>query len=1044
MTVDTKAGKINKQGPIASLEGGFEFSDDDKFLFNGDQFVQFIAEPPRAVEASANSLIYMSGDQVLLSKTYSSYKNSDGVFRLIDGNPVSTGTYTGVPTGDYDHVVVGYDVGVSTDTIKFWAKKYIPTELIRVDYSHDGEYFFEVPTHEGNVSYIFDDALKIKSTEISPSGQYEYTVVLGKTYTAKYWRIRSFIYTHNISKVTDADGKDITLATTSGLPAPSSTYSNLGFYYNNNGVEGSLIEHESEYGTVTDNGDGTYTLASGKYEPGAGNLGTVYAGAGSISVEEYIYGQYSTYKCLPDEPGCGYSVCAYGSPSVFPSCFEETVHTYLDRVETLYQALTASDLTITSSPEYISTDVDDRLPSYMENQTGPSGGIVKTVFRYTVDTVTKSEVTYNSISGNSIEAASLVGWGATDDLEPGQLFICTYPMELTQVKVIEREGPQLRYWESDGSEATTNIVSLDGIYDVSYDTADEAFYAVKFNGSGGVGSPSVNDDFSSGTGSSFDLTRWSSYGNGFYRDPDVDCLVFSNTVSGIYLSGNLVSTSYLTSDFDITLPAVITTMSGESYYGCSIRDSVNGNQVAGIYARGDWGVDTASQGISAAAIDSFINATDSVVEVRDLRLLPESLPEDEFSHALTYTTSSGWFYSRVNITSPGTNEIESRFSSVGPSIREDGFSVLLDNGGDTISDGGSVYFTTEHVFDSGINSSDVEFYISYVDTSENVQLSYDDGSSHILLDRGIETFDADFRVDIAGAANNFVTVSSTSFSASGDLDWTIPCLEVYTLDVDGELTQVSGVSTAAGVVMGTFDVLGSSDAVYEDYFNKVSIITTNQTESEGGSMVLRVGEDLYKYNKTTLPLTSRETGTSASVLSSGTLPSVYTKGLNYDAYVVGGISYLQEDGARGGVFLKTISDATLTNTPHETELDIGSDSTPFARDPEDVGVVHTVVDGDVYLYNLDEDSVAFCNIVSSDPILPASSDYSSTITARVINMFGQPLSGKRVSFAITSGAGSLAPSYGCSTSSGTVSTVFTSSSTTGTSVITATASNDTC
>ncbi|MCK5020269.1 MAG: hypothetical protein KAS32_24735, partial [Candidatus Peribacteraceae bacterium] len=225
---------------------------------------------------------------------------------------------------------------------------------------------------------------------------------------------------------------------------------------------------------------------------------------------------------------------------------------------------------------------------------------------------------------------------------------------------------------------------------------------------------------------------------------------------------------------------------------------------------------------------------------------------------------------------------------------------------------------------------------------------------------------------------------------------------------------------------------------------QVSIITTNQTEAQGGSIFIGVGSDLYKYNKTTLPLEGRETGTSVAVLASGTLLDEYTRGLNYDGYVVGGVSFLTNDEERSGVFLRTVSDSTLLVTGYESQLDTVSDNVPFARDVEDFGVLYTVIDNDVYLYNADENSVAFCNIVSSDSILPASSSYSATITARVVNMFGSPLQGKSISFSITSGDGSLSPTYGCSTSSGTVSTTFTAASSVGTSVITATASNDSC
>ena len=74
-----------------------------------------------------------------------------------------------------------------------------------------------------------------------------------------------------------------------------------------------------------------------------------------------------------------------------------------------------------------------------------------------------------------------------------------------------------------------------------------------------------------------------------------------------------------------------------------------------------------------------------------------------------------------------------------------------------------------------------------------------------------------------------------------------------------------------------------------------------------------LGFTMNAYNKTTLPLEGRETGTSVAVLASGTLLDEYTRGLNYDGYVVGGVSFLTNDEERSGVFLRTVSDMNMRN-----------------------------------------------------------------------------------------------------------------------------------
>jgi len=997
--------------------------------------------------ASANSVVYMSADQVYFKRSYSSYLNSNGDYRFIDGNPTSDGNDTGRPSEYYDHVIVGYNSSITTDTVKFWAEDYIPVELVRVDYSHDGEYFFEVPTHEGNVSFVFDDSIKIYETEDVPSGQYIYTVALPQQYTAKYWRVRSFISTHNMDEVAqDITGKDILMSTTSGLPASSNEYGSGYFYYNSNDVVDTSVAQTTSYGGTSVNYDGTYDLSDVKFY--STTPGTVEAGAFSILIQEQIYSYHTFYRCAVGWPVCTLSCNHPGNNYIdFPECYESFIRTDLDSVNTLFYAENTEDFDLSGvGYQFVDVTVDGYLPEYSYTYgPGPNGGNLIATVQYSIGSSIRRRTSYNSINGNTLGAVSISNWPSYWDFPSAQNFYYSYPMKLTQVKIPKRTGPQLRYWESDGSTAVTNTSVLDNVYDMVYDIADEAFYVVRFNETGGVGNPIIHDNFSTVSGESFNTAVWDIYGNSFFKDALSNCLVFENTVSGVRVGSDLLSKAYFTGDFDTTLPVVVDTLSGTGYYGSVVRDVDNDNQVGGIYAIGEWGTDPADRGLTAVVIDSLTNATDSVVSFNSLRIDPYNLLEGEASHTFDYITGSGWYYTRENITYPGQYEIDSRFSAPNAIVVEDGFSVVLEDNDQTVSNGSSVSFVTERFTISGINSDTVDLYTTHIDSTDNIQFSYDDTVvNDTLLNRTVETFGANLKANITGATTNFITASSTSFDSNGAVGWDIPCLEVYTLNSDGDLSTVSGVSTGAGVVLQTFDIIETPGGRYEDWFGKVSIITTNETEAQGGSIFLRVGTDLYKYNKTTLPLTGRETGTNVSVLASGTLPYEYTKGFNYDDYVVGGVSFIVFDEERSGVFLRTVSDSTLLLSGYESQLNLVNDDVPFARDAEDSGVLYTVIDNDVYLLNADETSVAFCNVVSSDPILPASSSYTATITARVVNMFGEPLQGKKISFSITSGDGSLTPTYGCSTSSGTVSTVFTAASSVGTSVITATASNDSC
>lgn len=1035
--MDTRAGKLPKHGPIVSLSGA-SFGPADKLLYNGKQFIKFTPRIPKAVEASARSVLYVTDDGIVDGNIYASFRNSDGEFRFIDGNPTYTGEYTGTPTDDYHYVVIGYDTPVTTDTILFWAEEYVPVGLVRIDYSYDGVTFYTVPTHVGNVSYEFDDTIKIYSTESSPAGQYKYTVDLGSTYTARYWRIRSFLYSYNTSAVSDVNGKDVTLTTTSGLPSSSTSYLLGDFYYNSKVASYGLKEHTTTYTDVSY--DGTkYTLSNVKFVPGS-DLGTVYAAGATISLEEYLYTTKKVLVC--DEDSCGSFICRYGSPDTYPDCFSYEVYTKLDGTNILYQSKSYSSLTLSSSPQYVDMDVVDFMPSYDSTATGPNGGELVTTLKYVVGERVKAGATYTSITGNDINSVTINGWADTDDLSAGNYFLYLYPMKLTQVRVFEKQGPQFTFWESDGDVSVSNILSVSNVYDVAYDTADNVFYVIGFSENAGTGTPSVQDDFSAGVGSHFDTDKWYSSGNGFYRDTYDDALVFLNTSSGTYAYGSLESKSYFSSDYEVSLSTTVDTTTSGGFFGLFSVDKEENNELVYSVVYGDWG-STSSASLHGGVVSSIENYTDGVISIRNLKFDPTSLPTGTYKHKFTYTSST-WYYTRTNITSPGSNEVSSTDVGVGPFINTHGVSVMLDSGGRDINSGSFVEIITSFGSVTGVSSRSLTLSNSYVSSSGFAYSYFDDGTEQTIIASTVDYASTGMKIDIRGDTTNFVTVSSTGVTSTGSTSMDVPCLYVSVINEEGSLTTVSGVSDAGGNVITYLDLIADPAYTYDSLYGKVSIATTHETAAAGGSVFIRVGQDLYKYNKAVLPLTTNEDGSSAVASVKSVFPSDYIYGFMYDDYVVGGLSYLYHDQDIDEVHLNVISDSTLEHATESAWLDLSNVNAPYARDVNDLSVIYTVDGSDVYVFNADENSVAFCNIVSQDPILPASSDYSTTITARVVNMFGQPLSNKRVSFVITNGGGSLSAATACSTSSGTASVTFTSSSVQGTSSIMATASDDTC
>jgi hypothetical protein len=141
-----------------------------------------------------------------------------------------------------------------------------------------------------------------------------------------------------------------------------------------------------------------------------------------------------------------------------------------------------------------------------------------------------------------------------------------------------------------------------------------------------------------------------------------------------------------------------------------------------------------------------------------------------------------------------------------------------------------------------------------------------------------------------------------------------------------------------------------------------------------------------------------------------------------------------------------MSSDTLSGTGTVAEFDVAStDVGTFARDFSDLKTLYYIDNSDqANLFDIDPDHVAFCNVTTSAPAMQAGSGDSANITAYVVNLYGDVLSNKEVTFAVTQGDGSIAPALYCSTSSGTAHTTFYVGSAEETVIITATASNDTC
>ena len=1002
-------GVLQKQGPLATFSN-FVHGEEDRLMFNGHQFVSLSAQSPKVVVASARRTIGFDSRSEIKFAAYNNFMDLDGNFRFVNGSPtLDSNIYTGWP-GTYDHIVIGYDAMVSTATIKFWSKRYVDSTHVSIDYGYDSINFH--PISGISVSWEFDDTIRHKPSEEIPSGMYVYTVSLGDTYKAKYWRIKGFLVAVVKDKVSsDVNGKDVDITSTTNWPSSGSVY-----LYSSPAYESSSLSEASTRSTsYTQNvSTGTRNVI---YDLKITAAHTSYFKSGYILINEEYFNA-STNQTVTECLGFGYIspfltgdylLCSYTSP-----CYKGAV---------AYGNL----------PE-----------SVADYGVGPHGGVVSAKLHTFPDSVIyMTDATYSSKNSTDLVNLQTRGYDDSTDLLAGTIVQTQVSLDIAQVQIKEEVSPLLRFWETDGSECVTKEVDIDNAYDVVYDKADRVYYSAEYSSTGGSGY-GLSDDFSSGdTSNTFDSNRWTSIGSSMYRDDISECAVFKNTVSGTTNSASLITNGYhdLSIDYTDTLSVNITTMSGTvGYLGLVAKDKSTNNQINGVYVLGDW---------SPIAMSSFVgvemygltNASDGDVDLRNFRFDPRNLPEDLCEHKLLFEDDA-WKYSRTSQeTVPTVSDIVDLDIGGESNIVEDGFIATLDKNPDT-KDGSYISFFTNSTLYSPSASSNVELKLKYTSSSNILEAGANDGSDHYLTNSNPEG--SNLKSEIVCYTDNYTTVSSTGFYTTDEGSMDIPCIRVRAFDNDGNITTVDGVTDGNGAVLSSLDVLRNYGVSYGDYYGKVSIATTGQSESIGGSIFIKVDQDLYKYNKTTLPITHYEDGSNAVVLASGIVHEDEVYNFSYNEFTLGGLSYLVYDQAREGVFMKVVADNTLQLTSYETELNMSSVTKPTAWDIDDMDTLYVVDSSNLYAYNTDETSVAFANVYVADTVLPANSSAKTMITAYATNLYGIPLENKTVYFAITSGGGSLSAASACTTSSGTASVEFTSATVSGTSIISVTASNDAC
>ncbi|KKK88500.1 hypothetical protein LCGC14_2742560, partial [marine sediment metagenome] len=183
--VDVQPGKVATYDPSVTLTN-YSDSGRTRFLHNGTQFVKAKLISSRATFAHVG---YVSGGNDVTG--YTNYVDSNGDYVLVDGSkyiPEATG---GPSPGFGNYIIVSYPLQVSTSEIIFWTISQLSfySDFV-VKYSYDGTTYFSATV--STVVETYDNDIARRVGDVPPSGEYVYTLTLGSTYTARYFKVIAY------------------------------------------------------------------------------------------------------------------------------------------------------------------------------------------------------------------------------------------------------------------------------------------------------------------------------------------------------------------------------------------------------------------------------------------------------------------------------------------------------------------------------------------------------------------------------------------------------------------------------------------------------------------------------------------------------------------------------------------------------------------------------------------------------------------------------------------------------------------------------------
>jgi len=599
---------------------------------------------------------------------------------------------------------------------------------------------------------------------------------------------------------------------------------------------------------------------------------------------------------------------------------------------------------------------------------------------------------------------------------------------VTEVQIVPPLTPTMSYFDTNGNFSSSVPFEKSNILDVCYDVPNSTFYTIRYNdGTIGTATVTLNDTFSdvdagtaSGT-SGFNPSRWtaSNVNTQFLR---VANKLSYNVSSG---KGQINTTFSVANNVDINLDVVPTTLTSKKMW-VTIRGLDSNNNTR--FSEGV-GYDTVSaSGVwFATHLSNLVNST-AASQIKEIRPLWHNTASGTDSFTVVFTGGSTWTVSgtltgaltsattgvayteTVSATSPITFLIS---STAAPNIGEQfTFDLFTDNKKKNVTTTGIIGFTR-----TGSN-----YTTKQVITSPQTAVT------------------TPVTVELFGNTDALVNISADNFNVitgSG----TFPSVAVFT---------VEKVNAAGNVVnpplISSFDIIGDPSLTYNDFLDGRVQIASTTSGTGGGFIYLKVNNALYSYaNNVSL---GTETGGSAVATS---LAQINKDGISSFAWThrstalgIPFLTYLEYDAGLDMLHCKTLDKTTLlsTTSTRQVFLNISDYSTNAYKvfyDQNDFNTLYYVDSTKILrAWNLNDTISAFMAVNAETITLPAGTAQNTNVNADVINAWGEVLSGKVVTFAVTAGDGALTPSTDATDVVGRATTQYTVGSTVGVSTVTAT------